>query len=142
MYLAYIPCLCSTVIKHPKRKIYSKQLLIMSMTIFCCSSVIFISLGRHRPLLKISAATSVVSSAEINLYPSKIGCICIGFQIGRDSMLYLASVSLISSGQDLPLQETYSQSSFPLFCSHIASEFTVRQLSQKLGFEQSRNGFI
>lgn len=124
MYLAYIPCLCSTVIKHPKRKIYSKQLLIMSMTIFCCFFCHLYIARQTQTSIKISAATSVVSSAEINLYPSKIGCICIGFQIGRDSMLYLASVSLISSGQDLPLQETYSQSSFPLFVhtSHQSSQ--------------------
>ena len=42
---------------------YSKQARITSIMRFCCSTVILLSEGRHRPLSKISAPTSITSPA-------------------------------------------------------------------------------
>ena len=60
----------------------------------------------------------------------KIGCICIGFQIGRPSALNFARVSRISDGLDLPLAGVYRTSCSPRTCGDIASLSMMMQESQ------------
>ena len=77
---------------------YWKQLFMISIMISCCSAVILLSLGRHKPLSKISFPASMPLPFVTNGLSLNIGCICIGFQIGLPSALYSASFSRISIG--------------------------------------------
>ena len=89
---------------------YSKHARMASMTFFCCSGVILLSLGRHRPRSKMSAPTSWTGPTALRPEPETVmnswsrymGCMCMGFQMGRPSALYAASFSKISVGQLFP----------------------------------------
>ena len=108
---------------------HAKQFFISPMITFCCSSVILLSLGRQHPLSKISAPLSKVPPAiyafvialpvppiVTNSFIRNIGCICIGFQIGRPSALIEAIASRISVGQVFPCSAIYNAFESSLTC--------------------------
>ena len=81
----------------------------------CCSSVILLSEGKHNPLRKISAPTSIpepfiyafvrpllLPSTVTNGFVLYIGCICMGIQTGRPSALKAALSSKIIWWELLP----------------------------------------
>ena len=91
------PCPADTAWHH------RKHLWIMSIITSCCSSVILLSLGRHSPLRKLSAPTSIpepfmyafvrplpLPSTVTKGFVRYIGCICMGFQIHLPIRLRLA----------------------------------------------------
>lgn len=111
-----------------------KHRLIISMTFACSSFVILLSLGRHNPLVNISAPTSSTPPAiyalvfartsperVINGFIRHMGCICIGFHIGRPSALMELIASRISVGQLFPCSGTYIACASSRTCLHIAS---------------------
>ena len=57
-HLAYIILLHNIALNN-----YSKQALITSIILSCCSAVILLSLGRHNPLVKMSIPTSATPPA-------------------------------------------------------------------------------
>ena len=71
----------------------------ISIILSCCSGVILLSEGKHNPLRKISAPTSIpepfiyafvrplpLPSTVTNGFVLYIGCICIGFHIAHVSV--------------------------------------------------------
>ena len=87
------------------------------MMIFCCSSVILLSLGKHNPLWSTQARENApwYQHEEVG-YNYRMSNVIAGVVRGQSlpSTLYFANVSRISVGQLLPVSLIYKTSFSPL----------------------------
>ena len=67
------------------------------ITLFCSSFVIFVSDGKHTPLVNKSSDTAL-SATFMKSHFANTGCMCIGFHTGLDSMFSFSKATIISSG--------------------------------------------